>query len=64
MSTDSDRRCDLCRALLDGVVDAQLELKCDGPSAREELDRAREDLRRFDAESVAIFDRTIARSAA
>ena len=50
MSTDSDRRRDLRRALLDGVVD--------------ELDRAREDLCRFDAESVAIFDRMIDRSAA
>ena len=50
MSTDSDRRRDLRRALLDGVVD--------------ELDSARENLCRFDAESVAIFDRTIDRSAA
>jgi hypothetical protein len=64
MSTDSDRRRNLRRALLDRVVDAQLGLQCGGSSAREELDRAREDLRRFDAESVAIFDRTIARSAA
>ena len=48
MSTDSDRRRDLRRALLDGVVEAQLE--------REELDSAREDLRRFDGESVAIFE--------
>ena len=51
MSTDSDRRRDLRRALLDGVVEAQLE--------REELDSAREDLRRFNAEPFAIFDRTI-----
>ena len=57
MSTDSDRRRDLRRALLDGVVEAQLELQCGGSSAREELDSAREDhLRRFDAESVAIFE--------
>ena len=28
MSTDSDRRRDLRRALLDGVVDAQLGLQC------------------------------------
>ena len=54
MSTDSDRRRDLRRALLDGVVEAQLELG--GSSAREELDSAREDLRRFDGESVAIFE--------
>ena len=43
MSTDSDRRRDLRRALLDGVVEAQLELQCGGSSAREELDRARKD---------------------
>jgi hypothetical protein len=48
MSTDSDRRRDLRRALLDGVVDAQLGLQCGGSSAQEELDRARKDLRRFD----------------
>jgi hypothetical protein len=51
MSTDSDHRRDLRRALLDGVVDAQLGLQCGGSSARRELDRARK--------SVAIFDRTI-----
>ena len=56
MSTDSDRRRDLRRALLDGVVEAQLELQCGGSSAREELDSVREDLRRFDGESVAIFE--------
>ena len=56
MSTNSDRRRDLRRALLDGVVEAQLELQCGGSSAREELDSAREDLRRFDGESVAIFE--------
>ena len=56
MSTDSDRRRDLRCALLDGVVEAQLELQCGGSSAREELDSAREDLRRFDGESVAIFE--------
>ena len=59
MSTDSDRRRDLRRALLDGVVEAQFGLQCGGSSTREELDKAREDLRRFNAESVAIFDRTI-----
>jgi hypothetical protein len=57
MSTDSDRRRDL--VLLDGVVDARFGLQCGGSSTRKELDRARDDLRRFDAESVAIFDRTI-----
>ena len=56
MSTDSDRRRNLRRALLDGVVEAQLELQCGGSSAREELDSVREDLRRFDGESVAIFE--------
>ena len=56
MSTDSDRRRDLRRALLDGVVEAQLELQCGDSSAREELDSAREDLRPFDDESVAIFE--------
>ena len=64
MSTDSDRRRDLRRALLDGVVDAQFGLQCGGSSARRELDRARKDLRRHDAEAIAVFDRTIARSAA
>jgi hypothetical protein len=59
MSTNSHRRRDLRRVLLDGVVDAQLGLQCNGSSTREELDRAREDLRCFDAESVVIFDRTI-----
>ena len=59
MSTDSDRRRVLRRSLLDRVVDAQLGLQCGDSSGREELDRAREDLRRFDAESVAIFDRAI-----
>ena len=34
MSTNSDRRRDLRRALLDGVVDAQLGLQCGGSSAR------------------------------
>ena len=58
MSTDSDRRRDL--VLLDGVVDAQFGLQCGGSSARE----ARVDLRRHDAEAIAVFDRTIARSAA
>ena len=56
MSTDSDRRRNLRRALLDGVVEAQLELQCGGSSAPEELDSACEDLRRFDGESVAIFE--------
>jgi hypothetical protein len=56
MSTNSHRRRDLRRALLDGVVEAQLELQCGGSSAREELDSAREDLRRFDGESVVIFE--------
>jgi hypothetical protein len=59
MSADSDRCRDLRRALLDGVVDAQLGLQCGGSSARQELERARKDLRRFDAELVAIFERTI-----
>ena len=62
--TSNPDRCALGRPLLDRVVDAQLGLQCGGSSARDELDRAREDLRRFDAESIAIFDRTIARSAA
>jgi hypothetical protein len=62
MSTDSDRRRDL--VLLDGVVDAQFGLQCGGSAARDELARAREDLRRHDAEAIAVFDRTIARSAA
>ena len=64
MSTDSDRRRDLRRALLDGVVDAQLGLQCGGSAARDEFARSREDLRRHDAEAIAVFDRTIARSAA
>ena len=64
MSTDSDRRRDLCRVLLDCVVDAQLGLQCGGSAARDELARAREDLRRHDAEAIAVFDRPIARSAA
>jgi hypothetical protein len=64
MSTDSHRRRDLRRALLDRVVDAQLGLQCGGSSARKEPERAHKDLHRHDAESVAIFDRTINRSAA
>jgi hypothetical protein len=64
MSTDSDRRRDLRRVPLDRVVDAQLGLQCDGSAARDKLARAREDLRRHDAEAIAVFDRTIARSAA
>ena len=64
MSTDSDRRRDLRRAPLDGVVDAQLGLQCRGSAARNELAQAREDLRRHDAEAIAVFDRAIARSAA
>ena len=62
--TSNPDRCALGRQLLDRVVDAQLGLQCGGSSARDELARAREDLRRFDAEAIAIFDRTIARSAA
>ena len=56
MSTDSDHRRDLRRVLLDGLVDAQLGLQCGASSARQELDRARKDLGRFDAESVAILE--------
>ena len=62
--TSNPDRCALGRQLLDRVVDAQLGLQCGGSSAREELERAREDLRRHDAEAIAIFDRTIDRSAA
>jgi hypothetical protein len=64
MSTDSDRRRDLRRALLDRVVDAQLGLQFGGSAARDELARAREELRRHDAEAITVFDRTITRSAA
>jgi hypothetical protein len=42
MSTDFDRRRDLRRALLDGVVDAQLGLQCGGSATQDELARARE----------------------
>ena len=52
MSFDPDRR-ELRRALLERVAEAQLA-----------LEQAREDLRRHDAEAIAVFDRTIARSAA
>ena len=62
--TSNPDRCALGRQLLDRVVDAQLGLQCGGSAARDELARAREDLRRHDAEAIAIFDRTIARSAA
>ena len=62
--TSNPDRCALGRQLLDRVVDAQLGLQCGGSSARDELARAREDLRRHDAEAIAVFDRTIARSAA
>ena len=55
-------RCALGRQLLDRVVDAQLGLQCGGSSARDELARARVDLRRHDAEAITVFDRTIARS--
>ena len=64
MSTDSDRRRDLRRALLDGVVDAQLGAQCGGSAARNELVPVREDLRRHNAEAIRAFDLTIARSAA
>jgi hypothetical protein len=47
MSFDPDRR-ELRRALLERVAETQLA-----------FEQAREDLRRHDAESVAIFDRTI-----
>ena len=62
--TSNPDRCALGRQLLDRVVDAQLGLQCGGSAARDELARAREDLRRHDAEAIAVFDRTIARSAA
>ena len=62
--TSNPDRCALGRQLLDSVVDAQLGLRCGGSAARDELARAREDLRRHDAEAIAVFDRTIARSAA
>ena len=52
MSFDPDRR-ELRRALLKRVAEAQLA-----------FEQVREDLRHHDGESVAIFDRTIARSAA
>ena len=58
--TSNPDRCALGRQLPDRVVDAQLGLQCGGSAARDELARARD----FDAESVSIFDRTIARSAA
>ena len=44
--TSNPDRCALGRQLLDRVVDAQLGLQCGGSSARDELARAREDLRR------------------
>jgi hypothetical protein len=62
--TSNPDRCALGRQLLDRVVDAQLGLQCGGSVARDELARAREDLRRHAAEAIAVFDRTIARSAA
>jgi hypothetical protein len=62
--TSNPDRCALGRQLLDRVVDAQLGLQCGGSAARDELARAREDLRRHAAEAIAVFDRTIARSAA
>ena len=62
--TSNPDRCALGRQLLDSVVDAQLGLQCGGSAARNELARAREDLRRHAAEAIAVFDRTIARSAA
>ena len=62
--TSNPDRCALGRLLLDRVVDAQLGLQCGGSAARDELARAREDLRRHDAEAITVFDRTIARSAA
>jgi hypothetical protein len=49
--TSNPDRCALGRQLLDRVVDAQLGLQCGGSSAREELERARKDLHRHDAES-------------
>ena len=62
--TSNPDRCALGRQLLDRVVDAQLGLQSGGSAARDELARAREDLRRHDAEAIAVFERTIARSAA
>ena len=56
-------RCALGRLPLDRVVDARLGIQRGGSAARDELARAREDLRRHDAEAIAVFDRTIARSA-
>ena len=44
--TSNPDRCALGRQLLDRVVDAQLGLQCGGSAARDELARAREDLRR------------------
>ena len=62
MSTDSDRRRDLRRALLDGVVDAQFGFQCGGSSARQD---SKERISVASTLSlVAIFDRTIDRSAA
>ena len=57
--TSNPDRCAVGRQLLDRVVDAQLGLQSGGSSARKELDRAREDLRRVDAESVTVFDRAV-----
>ena len=62
--TSNPDRCALGRQLLDRVVDAQLGRQWGGSAARDELARAREDLRRHAAEAIAVFDRTIARSAA
>ncbi len=54
MSSDSDRR-ELRRQLLDRVVEALIVAHCSGPSADEQLERARAELQAFDAEPAAIF---------
>jgi hypothetical protein len=50
--TSNPDRCALGRQLLDRVVDAQLGLQCGGSAARDELARAREDLRRLLRSSI------------
>ena len=58
MSSASDRR-ELHRQLLDRVVETLFAAHCGGPSAHEQLERARAELQAFDAEPVAIFSQGI-----
>jgi hypothetical protein len=57
--TEAANRRELRRELLDRIVVLQMQAQCGDAEARSLLEHARDELRRFDAESLRLFNEEI-----